>query len=258
MSIRPRNVGMTVLVAIVHVWLAMIVEVLARTFDPIVKSTPLNLVKLIRRRIPCKRRRGRNHRTAPAHQVRHRPIIPAPKSVTVSLPLFGRKMRIAVFIPVIDIGPAMIIEILPCTLYPVMKPLPLNRVQLLRRYVPSTIAAIVLEPGAWLRRCGPCRRSRQKCSQRNHEHRSQKSLEMHRSISFRTVSDPIGMRELSKFESFRIGRSIVSFSPPANGDSVLTRTLAPTPIRLPMSILAISAEKTRIPGVHRAGYSMQF
>jgi hypothetical protein len=48
-----RNMRMAVLVAVAHVWPPVIVEVLARTFDPIVKTLPLDLLQFLRWCIPA-------------------------------------------------------------------------------------------------------------------------------------------------------------------------------------------------------------
>jgi hypothetical protein len=51
-SLVARNVGMTVLVAVVHVRSAVIVNILTRAFDPVVKTLPLDLPPFLRWRIP--------------------------------------------------------------------------------------------------------------------------------------------------------------------------------------------------------------
>jgi hypothetical protein len=48
-----RNMGMTVFVAILYVRPAMMVEVLASTFDAIVEALALDVAELLRRRIPA-------------------------------------------------------------------------------------------------------------------------------------------------------------------------------------------------------------
>src|ERR1019366_277577 len=47
-----RKAGITVLVAIVHVRLAVIVEILARAFNAILETLALNLLQFLRRGIP--------------------------------------------------------------------------------------------------------------------------------------------------------------------------------------------------------------
>jgi hypothetical protein len=51
-SLVTRNMGMTVLVAVIHVRPAVIINILACAFDPIVKTLPLGLPPFLRWRIP--------------------------------------------------------------------------------------------------------------------------------------------------------------------------------------------------------------
>lgn len=48
-----RNMWMTILIAVVDVWSAMVVVVFARAFDAIVKTLALDIAKLLRGSIPC-------------------------------------------------------------------------------------------------------------------------------------------------------------------------------------------------------------
>jgi hypothetical protein len=52
-SLLRRKMRVTVLIAVVHVWAAMIPIILARSFDPVVKAATLELVQFLRRRIPA-------------------------------------------------------------------------------------------------------------------------------------------------------------------------------------------------------------
>jgi hypothetical protein len=51
-SSAGRDVGMTILIPIVHIWSAVVIEVLACALDSIVKTLALNLTKLPGRGIP--------------------------------------------------------------------------------------------------------------------------------------------------------------------------------------------------------------
>jgi hypothetical protein len=48
-----RNVGMAVFVAVLYIRAAMVVVVLASTFDAIMETLPLNVAELLRRGIPA-------------------------------------------------------------------------------------------------------------------------------------------------------------------------------------------------------------
>jgi hypothetical protein len=48
-----RNVGMAVFVAVLYIRPAMVVVVLASTFDAIMEALALNVAELLRRRIPA-------------------------------------------------------------------------------------------------------------------------------------------------------------------------------------------------------------
>jgi hypothetical protein len=45
--------GMAILVAVVHIWPAVIIKILMRSFDAIVETLPLNLIQFLRRHIPA-------------------------------------------------------------------------------------------------------------------------------------------------------------------------------------------------------------
>ena len=51
-SLVARNMRMTVLIAVVYVWPAMIIEIPVCAFDPIVKTLPLDFSPFLRWRIP--------------------------------------------------------------------------------------------------------------------------------------------------------------------------------------------------------------
>jgi hypothetical protein len=55
MSRTCLNMRMTVLITVVHVWLAVVVQVLAGSFDAVVKALTLNIAKLLRWCIPSTR-----------------------------------------------------------------------------------------------------------------------------------------------------------------------------------------------------------
>jgi hypothetical protein len=51
-SHSPRNTGMTILVAVVHIRPAVVVKIPARAFDAVMKAAALHFLPLLRRRIP--------------------------------------------------------------------------------------------------------------------------------------------------------------------------------------------------------------
>src|SRR5579862_2658828 len=182
-----RNIGMAVFVAIVHVGAAMIVVVPARALNAVMESAPLDLVELAWRRIPCHRRgRGRRRRrrsNRPAHQVRHRAIVAAAKSVPVHFTLFRRKIWVAVFIAIIHVGLAMIIEVSSCSFNSVAKAAALNLIQFLGRDVPSTVIILSVSGRFWGRRRGMDAKRKSRAEEKCQRWKGI-LFEMHRSISF--------------------------------------------------------------------------
>jgi hypothetical protein len=52
-SLVARNPRIAVLIAVVHIWPPVIVEILARAFDPVLETLALDLLQFLRRRIPA-------------------------------------------------------------------------------------------------------------------------------------------------------------------------------------------------------------
>jgi peptide/nickel transport system ATP-binding protein len=138
----PRHtLRMPVLIAIVHVRLAVVVEVPLRAHQPIMEAATLNVAELIWRRIP-RPLRFAHLRPRNTHQMGHGAPIAAPESISIRFTLFRRQVRIPVLIAVIDVWLTMIVIVLACAFNAVAEPLPLDIVQFLRRRIP--IAAITI------------------------------------------------------------------------------------------------------------------
>jgi hypothetical protein len=139
----PGNIRMTVLVAVVHIWPAMIVKILAGAFHAILKPAALDVAAHI---LPI----AVAVRTAPllvisshrllepagAVKVRNAPIVTAAKSLLIRFALFGGKMRISILVAIVHVGTAVIVEILARAHDPIVKTLTLHIPQILRRPLP--------------------------------------------------------------------------------------------------------------------------
>jgi len=136
-----RQMRVPILVAIVHVGLAVIFIVTTRTFHAVVKTPPLQVVELSWKCIPLRRWGWRRllpeARLAVVHQVGHGAIIAAAESVLECFALLGRKMRVAKDFVIGDIGAAIHAEVIPCGFESLVKTLPLNFIQFLWRGIPA-------------------------------------------------------------------------------------------------------------------------
>lgn len=174
-----RQMRVPILVAIVHVGLAVIFIVTTRTFHAVVKTTPLQVVELGGKGIPL-RRRGWLLRPiaglAVVHQVGHGTIVAAAESVLECFALLGRKVRVAKDFMIGDVGVAIHPEVIPCGFESLVKTLTLNVIQFLWRRVPAIAGR--------RRSLGRGDGARRRKDQKQSNCRECNSIEMHRTISF--------------------------------------------------------------------------
>jgi hypothetical protein len=129
----------TILLAIIRVRPTVILVVPSRAFHAIVKSAALNVIEFRGECIPLRRRRRRltKLRTLSSHQVRHRTVVAAPKSIAECVSLFRRKLRVPKSLMIVDVGMTVHLEIFSCRFNPFMETLPLNFIQFLRWNIPA-------------------------------------------------------------------------------------------------------------------------
>jgi hypothetical protein len=66
----------------------------------------------------------------------HCTVVTAAESLAVGLAQIAGKMRMPVFVAIVDVGPAVILEVAAGTFHPVPESLPLHIVELIRKSVP--------------------------------------------------------------------------------------------------------------------------
>jgi hypothetical protein len=111
-------------------------------------------------------------------------VITAPEAITVGFPLLTRKMRMAVFIAVFHVGPAVIGEVLSCAFDSIVKAAALKIVQLSGRRIPVAIVILANSRGGWggRRGVGPGR-DQARCPKQERKCRNCKAIQFHGSIS---------------------------------------------------------------------------
>jgi hypothetical protein len=103
----------------------MVVEVLAGSFNAVLESLAAKRVELIRGCVP--RALGSAH--APvlgSHQMRHGDVVTATEALAIGAPHGFRDVGTAILIAIVDVGTAMIAEILSCAFDAVVKASALN------------------------------------------------------------------------------------------------------------------------------------
>jgi hypothetical protein len=144
--------GMTILVAIVHIGTAVIIDVLAGSFYSVAESLSMKLVKFIRGRIPWAI--GSTHTPIRStNQVPHGAVITATESFAVGGPHRRRDIGMPVLIAVVHVGLPMIAEVLLRTVDAIAEASALHVVPCIRRAIP--VIAILRE--SWGLRAGDCR-----------------------------------------------------------------------------------------------------
>src|SRR5208282_612512 len=128
-----RDMRVTILVAIIHVRSAVILKVPSRAFHAVVEAAALNVIEFRWECIPLRRRRKRSRltelRTFSSHQVRHRAVVAAPKSVAECLSLFRWKLWVPKNLMFVNVGMTVHLEVFSCRFKPFMETLPLNFIQ---------------------------------------------------------------------------------------------------------------------------------
>lgn len=135
---------MTVLIAVVHVWPTMVVEIFACAFHTILKATTLNVAALSLSHILSATVWVAHLAVIlalwllrSAHEMGNALLVTAAKSIPVRFTLFGWKPWVAVLVAIVHVWAAVIVEVLACAFDPVVKTLPLNILQFLRRRIPA-------------------------------------------------------------------------------------------------------------------------
>ena len=92
----------------------------------------------------------------------HRYLIASTKTFAVVVAGTGRDVRVTILVAVVNVSSPVVIEVLASTFNPIVKSLPLNIFELLRRIVPSTVLTIGRSRKCRLRR-------RKKAGSREHQ-----------------------------------------------------------------------------------------
>jgi len=79
-----------------------------------------------------------------AVEMRHRAFISLPESLAVVVPEVARHMRMTELLTVLDVRLAVVLEVLPRSFNPVMKPLSLCFTELRGRRIPAAIPVVVI------------------------------------------------------------------------------------------------------------------
>ena len=137
-----RHMGMTVLLAVLHVRAAVIIEVLAGSFDTIPESLAADLVEFIGSCVP-RAIRGPHAPIWSAHHVRHGNVVTMPEAFAVGGPHRRRNIGMPVFIAVVDIGTAMIAKVFASAFHAIVEAAALHIVPCVGRAVP--VIAILSE-----------------------------------------------------------------------------------------------------------------
>ena len=141
-----RKMGTAVLFAVVYIGTAVIIEVLAGSFNAVLESLAAQLIEFIGRCVPGTI--GSTH--APvvrAREVRHAHVISATEAFAISTPELRWNVGTAIFLPIVDIWTAVITEVLLGPLDALMEAAPLHIVPGIWRSLP--IIAILAKAG-WL------------------------------------------------------------------------------------------------------------
>ena len=157
---------MPVLIAVVRIRPATVVKISKCTLHPLLKPAAPDFAARAQRKsrprspshilphTPPAAIRSAHRLLVSARQMGHASLITTPKAIPVRLPLFGRKIRMTVFITIVGVRPAVIVKIFLRANNPIAKTPALCLLQLLRWCVPAVaILAIAL-------RSRPCGHSR--------------------------------------------------------------------------------------------------
>lgn len=74
-----------------------------------------------------------------SHEVVYANLVATTETFAISLALFGREVRIAIFLAIIDVEATVVVEVLAGTLNAIEESLAVKRVKFIRRGVPGTI-----------------------------------------------------------------------------------------------------------------------
>lgn len=144
LTLIRRKVRMTVLVSVVHIGTTVIIEVFAGAFDTILESLPAELIEFIWGSVPGTFR-GTHTPVGRTRQVRHTNVVSATEALAVGAPHLGWNIGTAIFIPIVDVGTAVIVEVLVSPLDPIVKAATLYIVPGVRRPLP--VVAILADSG---------------------------------------------------------------------------------------------------------------
>lgn len=135
------------LFAVFGVGVAVPVKVAARVLHAVAEALLLDFIELGGRHVPGAARLGRGHGRSHAgatHEVPHGDVVAAAEAVTVGFALLWGHVRVTELFVLLDIGLAMVVEVVAGTFDAVVEALPLDVIQLLGRHVPAPFLAIGL------------------------------------------------------------------------------------------------------------------
>jgi hypothetical protein len=143
-SVTSSKIRVTVLLTVVDIGSAMIADVFARAFNSIAESLALDIIPLLRGRLPVvvilRAIVLRSALACYACQVRDSNFIAPPESFAVCLPVTSSKIRVTILLTVVDIWGAMIADVLARPFNAIAESLALKIIPLLRGRLPVAIS----------------------------------------------------------------------------------------------------------------------
>lgn len=110
LALLGGQMGMTVFLPIIYIGAAMVIEVLARAFDPIPEALPANPVEFIGSRVPGAIR-GAHPPIRSAGQVSHGAVVSTAETFAIGRPHGRWDVWMPVLVAVVDVGTAMIAKV---------------------------------------------------------------------------------------------------------------------------------------------------
>jgi hypothetical protein len=150
-----RDTRVTKLVAIVRVWAAVVLHVLAGSVHAVLKATALDLAELVGNCIPAVvivvatirivivHRRWRRSIYRLLSEVGDAYRITAAEALLIGIPHLMGHIRMAVFVAIVDVGAAVIVEVLLRAYEAILKAATLDVVEFAGRQIPVTVAIMV-------------------------------------------------------------------------------------------------------------------